>query len=147
MPWTTKEKKRAYDNRYKREHPEKRWSHAHPDRYRIAERRHHLRKTYGLSMEQFDALLRIQNGRCAACKTTEPGGKGNSWHVDHNHETGFIRGLLCNSCNRACGLLNDNVERLIGLVVYLENPPAHAILLDAERSGPWRSATIAIENT
>lgn len=59
-------------------------------------RKHWLRKAYGLTPEQYDDMLRAQGGVCAICKKPP---KGNRLHVDHCHETGRIRGLLCVSCN------------------------------------------------
>lgn len=63
-------------------------------------RRHSLKSKYGITIEEFDLLLEKQNYCCAICKTDTPGGRGN-FHVDHNHETGVVRGLLCHLCNVA----------------------------------------------
>ena len=79
-------------------------------RQRANSRRHHLRHHFGLSPEQFDAMIESQEGRCAICRTDTPGGAG-TWHVDHDHrccpgrETcgRCLRGLLCYSCNHALG--------------------------------------------
>ena len=59
-------------------------------------------------------MLHRQNGVCAVC------GVGGKLHVDHDHETGLVRGLLCGSCNRALGLLKDNVDSLKMAIDYLE---------------------------
>lgn len=66
-------------------------------------RKNEMLKKYGLSWEQYQALLLLQNNRCALCETDEPRGQG-SWHIDHNHDTGEVRGLLCHPCNTSLGV-------------------------------------------
>lgn len=67
-------------------------------------------KLYGLTLQDYDDLLKEQNGCCKICGTTDPRGqsKAGRFYVDHNHTTGKVRGLLCNDCNTAIGLLKDN---------------------------------------
>ena len=70
---------------------------------------------YGLTPDLYDALWAQQNGGCAICaQSLEP-----SLHVDHDHVTGAVRGLLCNSCNSALGLFRDNTMVLLRAVEYL----------------------------
>lgn len=69
----------------------------------------HLWHTYKLTLEQYDSLLEAQDGACAMCDTSDPLGQGN-FHVDHCHETGAIRGLLCHACNTGLGLLGDSIQ-------------------------------------
>lgn len=66
---------------------------------------HSVKNKYGLSQDQYNELLIEQNGRCAICKRL-PTIKRLS--VDHDHITHKIRGLLCDSCNRGIGLLQDS---------------------------------------
>lgn len=80
-------------------------------------RRGNLRK-YGITIEQFDAMLESQGGVCAVCKGPALG-KGR-YHVDHDHDTGKIRGLLCHKCNVALGMVQDSREHLTRLIQYLE---------------------------
>jgi hypothetical protein len=68
----------------------------------LSRRADHLKRTYGITIEQFDEMLKAQNGRCLICGVDKPRGT-KSWHVDHCHETGKIRGLLCNMCNPRLG--------------------------------------------
>ena len=82
-------------------------------------RKYHLKKLYGITPAQFDALLLSQNGKCAICKTDAPGGKG-AWHVDHCHHTGKVRGLLCHDCNTGIGKLKDSPRLLRDAISYLE---------------------------
>lgn len=61
-------------------------------------------RLFGLTRAEFEALLDSQDGRCAICCRREPGGRSNEWHVDHCHETGVVRGLLCAGCNLGLGV-------------------------------------------
>lgn len=62
-------------------------------------RRHDLKRKYGVTPEWYDAQLEKQEGKCAICSRTEVDKKGRKLAVDHNHETGQVRGLLCARCN------------------------------------------------
>lgn len=64
-------------------------------------------------------MLREQGGGCAVCGG-EPGGRWKNFAVDHDHETGAVRGLLCLACNRAIGLLEDDSSRIRKIADYLE---------------------------
>lgn len=80
----------------------------------------HLWKTYRLTAQQFDELWDRQGGRCAICSAILSIGTQNGTHVDHDHDTGRIRGLLCPSCNRGLGQFKDDVDILKAAVSYLE---------------------------
>lgn len=83
-----------------------------------------LKLSYGLSLEEFNALLEAQNYVCAICKkpetaTAHPGRK--QWlAVDHDHTTGRVRGLLCSQCNRSLGGFQDSVMILKRAIDYME---------------------------
>lgn len=79
----------------------------------------HLENHYGLSLKAFDALLERQGGRCASC--ARPPKPGKRLHVDHDHETGMVRALLCNACNIALGLLEENADFLWRLSDYADH--------------------------
>lgn len=79
----------------------------------------HLRTRYRTSREEYVALFEAQGGRCAICGTTEPRGNGTLFHIDHDHATGAVRGLLCRACNTGIGSLGDDVDRLLTAVAYL----------------------------
>lgn len=72
---------------------------------------------YGMSREQYTKLNESQNGKCAICGT-EPV-DGEFLHVDHDHETNKIRGLVCNLCNRGIGMLRDDPAILEAAARYL----------------------------
>lgn len=82
-------------------------------------RDYHLRRTYGLSADEYDQLAAEQSGLCAICKNPPPGRRALS--VDHDHATGQVRGLLCNSCNSAMGRIGDDPDRLLAMAMYLLN--------------------------
>lgn len=85
---------------------------------RIAARRnYHLKVSYGLSLEVYQAMLKKQRGRCAACGNKEPSSRG-KLHVDHNHTTLKVRALLCSECNPAFGLLREDPDRIKALLRY-----------------------------
>ncbi|HJU02351.1 MAG TPA: endonuclease VII domain-containing protein [Actinomycetes bacterium] len=65
-----------------------------------------LKALYGISLPEYEELLQMQGGVCAIC-TRPPRGK-RPLDVDHDHESGKVRGLLCGNCNRAIGLLDEN---------------------------------------
>lgn len=70
---------------------------------------------YGLKAGEFNELIESQNNRCAICNR-----KMWSPHIDHNHSTGAVRGLLCSNCNTGIGLLGDSPERLLSAILYLD---------------------------
>jgi hypothetical protein len=72
---------------------------------------------YGVSGEQFDAMLKEQDARCAICRTIDPGNQG--WNLDHDHTTGAARGVLCYSCNIGIGHLGDDLRRVLLAALYL----------------------------
>lgn len=76
-------------------------------------------RTYGITMQDFEKMYKKQNGRCAICRGRLDLER-RSPHVDHNHKTGAIRGLLCGRCNTGLGLFKDSIRRLAQAIVYLE---------------------------
>ena len=89
------------------------------DSYKIKGRANHLQKTFGLTLTDFTSLLTKQKGTCAICNSNTPGGRG-TWHVDHCHESGTIRGLLCMNCNQGLGRFHDNTTFLQNAINYLQ---------------------------
>jgi hypothetical protein len=76
---------------------------------------------YGLTPEEFDAILASQGGRCGICRSKSPkSARNGTWCVDHDHVTGQVRGLLCNLCNRAVGMLQDDPKIIRAAVRYVE---------------------------
>jgi hypothetical protein len=86
-------------------------------RYAASLRRSHLKRTFGITQEQYERRLREQGGGCAVCQ--RPPKPGTSLHVDHDHETGYVRGLLCFKCNAALGQLHDDLDRIERALTYV----------------------------
>ena len=92
-----------------------------PHARRDYDRKIRLKSKYGLTLEAYDEMLEAQGGVCAIC--LEPPGVDawdRSLHVDHNHKTGKVRGLLCGHCNTAIGKFRDDPQRLARAMEYLE---------------------------
>lgn len=88
------------------------------------DKKYALKKRYGLSVERFETMIQDQDGRCAICgqkpeETVAQVGYHDRLHVDHDHESGLVRGLLCNGCNRALGFINDDPDRALAMAFYL----------------------------
>lgn len=78
-----------------------------------------LWKHYRIRLPEYEALYKAQKGNCACCGQHETSFKRNL-HVDHDHETGRIRGLLCTQCNPGIGYFQDSIERLQLAIAYLK---------------------------
>lgn len=82
--------------------------------------RHKVRQVnYGISKSEYEDLIQKQQNKCAICSSSSAGGRG-SWHVDHDHVTGKVRGLLCHCCNTGLGLFKDNKNLLLKAKEYLD---------------------------
>jgi Recombination endonuclease VII len=108
-------------HRWRRENPElyadKQRRYRESGRYAEAARRSHLKRAFGITPEDYDRRLAQQGGGCAVCGRAPKPGK--SLHVDHDHETGYVRGLLCFKCNAALGQLDDDLERIERALTYV----------------------------
>ncbi len=79
-----------------------------------------LKDRFGLSLEDYTEILRLQGGRCAICNSDNPRRQGTlNFLVDHDHETGKVRGLLCHPCNSGLGMFGDNLEGVEAAAAYL----------------------------
>lgn len=78
-----------------------------------------LRREYGITQEDYYDILEEQDGVCFICKGPPAWGKS-KFCVDHDHDTGEVRGLLCNPCNSAIGYFGDDITRLKNAIEYLE---------------------------
>lgn len=79
-----------------------------------------LRKSFGLTIEQYDEMLAAQGGLCAVCGQPPQSKARRPLHIDHCHNTGRVRGLLCRSCNVGLGHFADSPERLRAAAAYIE---------------------------
>ena len=85
-------------------------------RLKVRQRRYQLKRRYGLTPEALEALLATQAHACAICRRPIDGGHV---HVDHDHDTGRVRGLLCQGCNTGIGNLQESVGALLSAAAYL----------------------------
>jgi hypothetical protein len=83
-----------------------------------------LKTQYGITRDEFEALFEAQGGACAICRTEQLPVSGafpsTQWNVDHHHESGTIRGILCSLCNWGLGQFRDSPDLLRAAIAYLE---------------------------
>jgi hypothetical protein len=78
-------------------------------------------RRHGLTYQRHQELLVEQDHRCALCRREWSGWGGRYGpHIDHDHDTGRVRGLLCGDCNTALGRFGDNADLLRRAITYLE---------------------------
>jgi predicted Fe-S protein YdhL (DUF1289 family) len=85
---------------------------------KLSRTKYELKRDYGLSIEDFDRMIEDQKGLCGIC-----GREANEswrWSVDHDHETGKVRGLVHKRCNLAISFLNESPEACRNAAIYLE---------------------------
>jgi len=108
--------KREYQNKYLRRLREEK-----PDMFAAID----FRKHYGISLDDYNRMFDNQNGKCLICESKETAkspatGEPRRLAVDHCHETGKVRGLLCSSCNTSLGGFKDSIKYLKSAIKYLE---------------------------
>ena len=102
------------------------WQTANPEKFFFNQ----MKSKYGIEKEQYLAKLVKQGGRCKICLEYETDvdkrtGKVKGLSVDHNHETGQVRDLLCRGCNTSLGLLKEDPARIQNMLNYLEEHNGH----------------------
>lgn len=82
-----------------------------------------LKRDYGITLDEYNSMLEKQNNKCAICETEEPikvkSGRNRKLAVDHCHNSGKVRGLLCAHCNTGIGMLRESIEILDKAKEYL----------------------------
>lgn len=106
-------KRRRAETRLRDNETRRLWHHANKDKSVD----YHLRANYGISKAEYDALLAEQGGVCAICRQECCTGRRLS--VDHDHETGKVRGILCSNCNIGIGKFKENTDLLLAAINYL----------------------------
>lgn len=91
-----------------------------------------IERKYGLTQEEYTSRLEQQGHSCAICGKQFSGDRP---HVDHDHDTGQVRGILCGSCNVGLGYFYDNAEFLLSAVAYLSRDTASASSVVEQRGG------------
>jgi hypothetical protein len=123
----------------------RRWQLENPEKYHVKQREYvetgqkqvwdrksYLKRTYGMTLEDYERMFEAQAGVCAICSEARP--EERTLHVDHDHETGMIRGLLCFRCNNALGDFDEEYELFQRAADYLDRDEELALLVQ-ERVG------------
>lgn len=97
----------------------------HPEKFKKALKNSAIKRMYGITPEDKERMLKNQGYKCAICGEElflfgDLKNKLKVANVDHNHDTGEVRGLLCNKCNRGLGYFRDNPEYLLSAISYLK---------------------------
>lgn len=92
-----------------------------------------IKERYGITPEQYWALYEAQGGTCYICERAT--GKVRKLAVDHDHKTGYVRGLLCKPCNSVLAHLRDDVLAAYRLNMYLRYPPAFEVIGEVKADG------------
>src|SRR5271166_3831988 len=90
--------------------------HKNPEHFRDQE----LWRKYKIRSIDYERMLAEQGGKCAVCETCDFVGPGRRLHVDHNHATGKVRGLVCVRCNVLIGMAQEQHERFLAALQYLK---------------------------
>ena len=116
--WSIKNKQRIFENgkKWREENKERSlqlardWSRKNKDKVKNSR----LKSQYGITLDEYESFVARQEGKCAICKRYA------QLLVDHCHKTNMVRGLLCDSCNRGIGFLQDDPTVLHAAATYLE---------------------------
>ncbi len=93
---------------------QKLWREKNKEKMALMKKKSVLKHQYGLTLEEYQTLLENQDNKCAICSRNSV-----KLCVDHDHKTGKTRGLLCHACNRAIGLLKENIDILENAIKYV----------------------------
>lgn len=104
---------------------QRQYRHGRKEAVTLLARKYVLKRNYNLTLENYDNMLKEQNGVCAICGKKEtnrsnPKGKIDSLRVDHCHKTGRVRGLLCSECNFGISKFKDDIELIKKAIQYLK---------------------------
>lgn len=91
----------------------------------------HLKYKYGVTVPELESSLEIQDSKCAICRSELPDlltyeNRRRGYAIDHNHDTGEFRGVLCLQCNTLLGMAKDNKEILLAAIDYLDSRGSYA---------------------
>lgn len=110
------DKKKEQDKKYREANPDKvrKNSLAYINRNKEALEEKRIKRVYGINKTEYQEMLERQEGKCAICKKKE------KLVIDHDHESGKVRGLLCTRCNTAIGYFLDDIESIKSAISYLD---------------------------
>ena len=89
----------------------------HGSKIKVRDRNTRLTTAYGINLKEWEKIFEQQGRKCAICGATSPGKQ--NWRTDHNHVTGQVRGILCNSCNTSLGLFDEDIQRIQCAIDYV----------------------------
>lgn len=112
-------KKYYADNREKRNAYQRSWVSKNHEQWSKTQRKARLKRKFGLSTEEYNAVLQKQQNRCGICGVKQ-GDIKTTFSVDHDHSNGRVRGLLCHECNMGLGKFKDSTKVLLAAVEYLK---------------------------
>jgi hypothetical protein len=120
MPFRNKQKQLAYHREWYARNKEQECARARANNALREDeiKDQQLRRKYGLTLVEFESMYRDQAGVCKICGNPETAGR--CLAVDHCHETGAVRGLLCTNCNQGLGKFHDSIDTLIAACIYLK---------------------------
>lgn len=103
---------------------QKQWLLKNKDRLKVYRKAADLKKKYGISLQKYNEMLVEQKGVCYICKNPETQldhrtSLPYNLSVDHCHSSGNVRRLLCNRCNRTLGMVDDNIDLLEKMIMYV----------------------------
>lgn len=111
-------KRNYHENKEERKDSHRRY--AQRPEVKAASRDRMLRRKYGVTAKQYDRLLSKQGGVCAICKQDRRDTRQREMPVDHDHDSGKVRGILCDHCNRVIGLFGDSPDVIARAIKYLK---------------------------
>jgi hypothetical protein len=116
-----KEKRNIAKEKWEKDNPDyrKEWIEKNKINFREKEKAYRYRKVYGISIEDFNLMVKNQNYKCDICKLPLKLENKKSFGLDHDHISSKIRGILCNTCNSGLGMFKDKIENLELAIDYL----------------------------
>lgn len=115
-----KETRKEYQERNRKKITEqhKDWKLRNWERHTNYMKCYNLKKSYNLTLEEYEEILKKQEYKCKICKADIKGRK--KAQIEHNHKTNKVRGILCVRCNTAIGLFKENIETMKLAIEYLQ---------------------------
>jgi hypothetical protein len=120
LRYDCKECRRARRRLNRQQNKQKFLQYEHKPEVKRSNKNSSFKRNYGITLEQYELMLEKQNYMCKICQNIEKHKTKINLSVDHCHETKEVRGLLCNNCNLAIGLFNDNINILERTITYLK---------------------------
>ena len=105
------------NNQAKERERRKKYYHKNKEKCLRSAKHYKLQAAYGIGIDEYEAMLESQDGTCAICDGVNA--SGHALHVDHCHDSGRVRGLLCTGCNTLLGAAKDSAETLNRAIKYI----------------------------